>query len=207
MKLVVEGTYMRNTTAVKSALLAIRKDRPEAVIMIGAYEPCAEFIKLARKIGLNAIFLNVSFVGSNALAKALGPAGQGVVVTQVVPFPEDTRIPVVAQYQSALKIANRAAEPGFVSLEGYMVGRLVVAVLGQMEGPVTRQSLLATVTRVGRFELGGVTLTYGPDDNQGMDQVFLTVIKADGSFKAIERLGDERASGGSQAQAVSSKRR
>jgi hypothetical protein len=36
--------------------------------------------------------------------------------------------------------------------------------------------------------LGGVTLSYGPDDNQGMDQVFLTVIQADGSLKPVERL-------------------
>jgi branched-chain amino acid transport system substrate-binding protein len=197
MKLVAEGTYMRNTTAVKSALLAIRKGKPQAVIMIGAYEPCAEFIKLAKKIELNPIFLNVSFVGANALAKALGPAGQGVVVTQVVPFPEDTRIPLVAQYQSALKASNGKAEPGFVSLEGYMVGRLVVEVLSQMDGPVTRRGLLATVTKVGTFDIGGVKLTYGPNDNQGMDQVFLTVIKADGGFKAIERLGGELLSKGS----------
>ena len=33
----------------KSALLAIQKGKPEAVIMVGPYKPCAEFIKLARE--------------------------------------------------------------------------------------------------------------------------------------------------------------
>ena len=58
------------------------------LIMIGAYKPCARFIRLARKYGLDAVFINVSFVGSEALAKELGSDGDGVVVTQVVPPPE-----------------------------------------------------------------------------------------------------------------------
>ncbi len=188
MKLVSEGTYKRNTTAVKTAVLSIRKGKPEAVIMIGAYKPCAEFIKVSKLVGMDPIFLNVSFVGSKALAKELGKHGQGVFVTQVVPFPEDTSIPLVAQYQKAVKASSPGAEPGFVSLEGYMVGRLVLQALKKLGVVVTREALLTTIARVGTFDLGGVTLTYGPDDNQGMDQVFLTVIESDGSFKAVNRL-------------------
>src|SRR4029077_3932449 len=112
------------------ALLAIRKAAPEAVVMGGAYKPCAEFIKLARRLKVNAVFVNISFVGANALAKELGEDGRGEVVTRVGPFPEDTALPLVARYQKALKTANPDAQFGFVSLEGYMVGRLVVEALG-----------------------------------------------------------------------------
>ena len=95
----------------------------------------------------------------------------------------------MAQYQKALKAANPDAQIGFVSLEGYMVGRLVVEALDKVKGPdVTRAGLLSTIKEVGTFDLGGITLSYGPDDNQGMDQVFLTVIQADGSFKPVDRL-------------------
>lgn len=188
MELVAEGTYKRNTTAVKRAVLAIRKGKPEAVIMIGAYKPCAEFIKLARKIGVEAKFLNVSFVGSKALAKELGDAGQGVIVTQVVPFPEDESVPLVARYEEALMAVNPDAEVGFVSLEGYTVGRLAIRVLGELGATVTREGFLDKIAEVRSFDLDGVTLTYGADDNQGMDQVFLTVIQSDGRFKAVDRL-------------------
>jgi branched-chain amino acid transport system substrate-binding protein len=188
MKLVAEATYERNTTAVKMALLAIRKANPEAVVMIGAYKPCAEFIKLARRLKLNPVFVNISFVGADALAKELGEDGKGVVVTQVVPFPGDMSLPLVARYQKALKAANPDAKIGFVSLEGYMVGRLVVEALGKVKGPVTRVGLLSTIKDVGAFDLGGITLSYRPDDNQGMHEVFLTVIQADGSIKPIDRL-------------------
>ncbi len=188
MKPVAEATYERNTTAVKMALLTIRQADPQAVVMIGAYKPCAEFIKLAHVLKINPVFVNISFVDANALAKELGEDGKGVVVTQVVPFPADTSIPLVARYQKALKAANSDAKIGFVSLEGYIVGRLVVEALGKVKGPVARAALLSTIKETGTFDLGGITLTYGPNDNQGMHQVFLTVIQADGSIKPVDRL-------------------
>lgn len=188
LKPVAEGTYMRGTTAVKRALLAIRKGSPQAVVMVGAYKPCAEFIKLAHTIKLDTIFVNISFVGSKALAEELGQDGKGVVVTQVVPLPNDVDIPLVARYQRAMKATNPYAKFGFVSLEGYIVGRLTVEALNRLGNPVTRAGLLSTIRDVGVFDLDGVTLSYGPDDNQGMDRVFVTVIQQDGSFKAVDRL-------------------
>ncbi len=185
LELVAEGTYKRNTVAVKSALLTIRKAKPQAVVMVGAYKPCAAFIKLARKVKMNAKFVNISFVGSKALAKELGQDGEGVIVSQVVPLPSDTSLPVVAAYHKALKAHNPKAEPGFVSLEGYMVGRLVVQALAKIDGEITRKALMDTIMKIGAFDLGGVTLTYGPGDNQGMDRVYMTEIQADGSFKPL----------------------
>jgi ABC-type branched-subunit amino acid transport system substrate-binding protein len=187
LSLVAEGTYKRNTTAVKEALLAIRKADPQAVVMVGAYKPIAEFIKLARKVKMTSTFVNISFVGSDALAKELGPDGEGVVITQVVPFPWDNSIPLVQQYQAALKAHDANAQLGFVSLEGYIVGRIAIAALQKVQGDVTRDAFLKAMN--GSFDLGGMTLTYGAGDNQGLDDVFLTVIQADGTFRAVQRLG------------------
>ena len=96
------GLYPRNTTAVKTALLDLRRGEPEAVIMIGAYQPVAALINWARHVGMDPTFLTVSFVGSNALAGELGAGGEGVYVTQVVPFPTDESLPVVGSYLRAL---------------------------------------------------------------------------------------------------------
>jgi ABC-type branched-subunit amino acid transport system substrate-binding protein len=188
MQLAGEGTFERNTLAVKAALLAIKKIQPDAIIMISPYKPAAEFIKLARQIKLDATFVNISFVGSNALAKELGPAGAGVVITQVVPFPNDAAIPVVGRYQAALKASAPDAEPGFVSLEGYLVGRTIIAALEKVSGDLTRQAVVEAVQKAGTFDLGGFKLAYSPSSNRGSDQVFLTVIQADGSLKAVDHL-------------------
>lgn len=184
--LVAEGTYMRNTTAVKRALLEIRKAEPDAVVIVGAYRPSAEFIRIARGLGLDPLFINISFVGSRALADELGVTGKGVIVSQVVPLPQDTTMPIVADYRRALAGLDPSLEPGFVSLEGYIAGRLVIAALDALGPEVTRQGLLATIRDVGRFDLGGLELTYGPDDNQGLDEVFLTVLDGEGGFGPVE---------------------
>lgn len=187
LELVAEGTYQRNTTAVKSALLEIRKAKPQAVVMVGAYKPIAEFIKLAKKVKLDAEFVNISFVGSKALSAELGDAGEGVIISQVVPFPWDVTVPLVKEYQAALKAKDASAEPGFVSLEGYIVGRLAVMGLEKAGKGVTREGFLDAFWSTGAFDLGGVTLTFGADDNQGMDDVFLTTIQKDGSFAPIDK--------------------
>jgi ABC-type branched-subunit amino acid transport system substrate-binding protein len=188
MTLAAEGTYERNTTAIKGALLAIKKGDPDAVIMIAAYKPAAEFIKLAKQIKLNATFVNISFVGSDALAKELGGAGAGTVITQVVPFPNDASIPVVARYQEALKASAPGEQPGFVSLEGYLVGRTIVAAIEKMNGEPTRKGFVEAVQKSGGFDLGGFKLSYSDSSNRGSDQVYLTVIQPDGSFKAVTHL-------------------
>jgi ABC-type branched-subunit amino acid transport system substrate-binding protein len=188
MQLAGEGTFERNTVAVKTALLNIKKAEPHAVIMISPYKPAAEFIKLARQIKLDVTFVNISFVGSDALAKELGTAGAGVVITQVVPFPRDAATPVVGRYHAALKATSPDAQPGFVSLEGYLVGRAIIAGLEKVDGEPTRKALLEAVQKAGTLDLGGFKLTYSATSNRGSDQVFLTVIQPDGSFKAVDRL-------------------
>ncbi|WP_423925093.1 ABC transporter substrate-binding protein [Candidatus Palauibacter sp.] len=189
IQLVGEAAYMRNTLAVKRGLLDIRAGDPEAVIIIGAYAPVAHFIRWARKIGLDAVFVNISFVGSNALLNELGRQGDGVVVTQVVPFPLDTSVPAVARYQAALRAVDPSAQPGFVSLEGYLAGRLVVETLaaGDPGTLPTRESFLRTLVESGPLDLGGFVVEYGEGDNQGSDLVFLTVIRG-GEFVPVTRL-------------------
>jgi branched-chain amino acid transport system substrate-binding protein len=154
IQLAGEGTFERNTVAVKAALLAIKKVEPQAVIMISPYKPAAEFIKLAKQIKFDATFVNISFVGSDALAKELGPVGAGVVITQVVPFPKDAAIPVVGRYQASLKASVPDAQPGFVSLEGYLVGRAIIAALEKVNGEPTRKALIEAVQKAGTIDLG-----------------------------------------------------
>jgi branched-chain amino acid transport system substrate-binding protein len=187
MTLVASGAFKRNTVAVKSALLDIMKAQPEAVVTVAPYKPVAEFIKLAHQVQLNALFVAISFVGSDSLAKELGKDGAGVIISQVVPSPWDDSLPVVASYQRALTAADATAKPGFVSLEGYVVGRLVVDTLKRMKGEPTREGLLDAIAAA-PFNMGGVTLTYGPAKNQGSDQVFFTILQADGTFKPVTRL-------------------
>jgi branched-chain amino acid transport system substrate-binding protein len=187
MSLVASGAFKRNTTAVKSALLDIMKGEPQAVVTVGPYKPIAEFVKVARAQKLDAVFVAISFVGSDSLAQELGGQGAGVIISQVVPFPWDQALPVAVGYRAAITAVNPNAKPGFVSLEGYLVGRLIVEALKRIPGEPSREALLDMIAKA-PFDLGGVKLSFGPDKNQGSDQVYFTIIQSDGSFKPVQKL-------------------
>ena len=188
---VAVGAYTRNTTAVKTALLDLRAGDPEAVIIIGAYRPVAALVSWARYTGLDPVFMTVSFVGSNALADELGPSGEGVFVTQVVPFPTDDTLPVVAAYHDALSAYAPDAVPGFVSLEGYLAGRLAIAGLERCGRELDRGCFLDGLLRGEAIDIDGFTLRYGDgaSQNQGSDAVFLTVIGSDGRYHPVDSMG------------------
>jgi branched-chain amino acid transport system substrate-binding protein len=193
LELTAEGTFERNTKAVGSALRTIKRAEPEAVVMVGTYGPCAEFIKLAHKRDFNPTFVNISFVGANALAKELGAEGSGVIVSQVVPFPWDISLKVVADYHAAEGAIDPGRTPDFVSLEGYLSGRLVAAAL-EMAGPnPTRAGLLQLINDVGKFDIGGNIMTFGAKSRDAPPRVFLTVIQPDGTFRPVEQLSKETA--------------
>ena len=109
-------------------------------------------------------------------------------MSQVVPFPWETSLKVVADYQAAIKAVDAKAEPEFVSLEGYLVGRLVGAAVDKVGKDITRDGMLKAIKDPGKFDIGGLPMTFSATDNEGLDQVFMTMIQADGSFKAVEKL-------------------
>ncbi|HYR36828.1 MAG TPA: ABC transporter substrate-binding protein [Burkholderiales bacterium] len=108
MKIHSNGTVERNTVKVEEAVKTIHASEPDAIVMVSAYTSCAEFIRQMKKAGSGATFYNVSFVGSKALADALGQEGSGVAISQVVPFPWGTSVPVVKEYQQLAKKAGFA---------------------------------------------------------------------------------------------------
>ena len=187
MEPVAIGLYPRNTTAVRTALLDLRQGDPEAVVLVGAYTPVAALIAWARYLGEDWTFVTISFVGSNALAEELGPAGDGVFVTQVVPFPTDDSLPVVSSYLNALSAHEPGAVPGFVSLEGYLAGRLAVIGLERCGRDLTRTCFLSEILRGDPVDIDGFELSFGTDDNQGSDAVFLTVIR-DGRYVPTDSM-------------------
>jgi branched-chain amino acid transport system substrate-binding protein len=184
MSLVAEGTFKRNTIAIKSALLDIMKGQPQAVVTVGPYKPIAEFIKLARQLKVDAAFVAISFVGSDSLAQELGNQGTGVIISQVVPFPWDKSLRVVTSYQEALAAENQKAKPGFVSLEGYLVGRLAIEALRRIPGEPSREAFLDAIER-SPFDLGGVKLAFDASQNQGSNEVYFTVLQSDGTFRPV----------------------
>jgi ABC-type branched-subunit amino acid transport system substrate-binding protein len=176
---IIHSRYERNTLAVENGLadIILAEHPPRAVIMVGAYGPCAEFIRLAQESHFKAIFLNVSFVGTAPLSQSLGTEGDGVIITQVVPH-YHSDLPLVREYREALRAYDPHAEYSFVSLEGYIVVRILRRALERIEGGFTRDAVVDALENIGEFDIGlGEKLKIGADSHQACYRVWPTILK------------------------------
>ncbi len=183
LKPVATGTVKRNTVDVAGALASILPSKPDLIVEVGTYTEVAAFNQQAIAKGYGGQFANVSFVGSEALAKALGPEGNGVIITQVVPFPFSTVTPLVREYQAAMNAAGHKGDYDFTSLEGYIDAKVLVQALRKAGKTLTRASLMDALDSMGNENLGGFTVHFSPDNHSGSDYVDTTSITASGGFR------------------------
>lgn len=121
------GTVERNTADVDAAVKSILAGKPDAIVQISAYKSCAAFIRAVRKAGFGGTFYNVSFVGTKALAEALGAEARGVVISQVMPYPLSPATPLSGEYLAAGKaVAGDKFEPDYSCIEGYVAAKTLV---------------------------------------------------------------------------------
>jgi branched-chain amino acid transport system substrate-binding protein len=181
MKIHSNGTVERNTVKVEEAAKAIHASQPDAVVMVSAYTSIAAFVREMQKLGSGATFYNVSFVGSKALADALGKDGVGVAISQVVPFPWGTAVPVVKEYQQLGKKAGYT-DYNFSALEGFLSAKVMVEGLRRAGKNPTREGLVDALEKMQDVDLGGFFVSYSPKNRAGSKFVDLTIIGREGKF-------------------------
>jgi ABC-type branched-subunit amino acid transport system substrate-binding protein len=179
------GRYTRNTLDVEDGLATILdpRFRPKAVIMVGTYKPCAKFIKLAKKHGLRALFANVSFVGSADLRKELGEDADGVVITQVVPH-WSGQLPVLEEYRAS------GLDPGFVSLEGFIVGRGYAEIMTKVTSADPREGFVQAAESGATFDLGWGQPRSLSSSAHGLSSAVWPTVIADGEFRQFSNWSE-----------------
>ena len=175
LEVVGTGTYTRNTVAIKSGLASIIEAKPEAVVMVGAYKPIAAFVSEGKAAGLDIVYSTISFTGTEALIEELGDKANGMVISQVVPSPHDASLPVVADFQKALKDAGDT-DITYPKFEGYINGKVLAAGIEKAGADLTRASLTAALESLKDVDLGGMTFSYSADNHQALNKVWLTKI-------------------------------
>ena len=183
---VATGTYIRGTLDVEEGLRKIMAAQAEAVVMIGTYEPCAKFIRLAKERQYSPVFYNVSFVGADELARLLGQIDAKIIVTQVVPPPEvsdsNKELWGAREYLALLKQYYPSDRPNFVSLEGYINAKVLVEGLERAGRELNRETFINAIESIQELDLGIANLlSFSPGDHQGLERVYFTHLQ-DGKF-------------------------
>jgi branched-chain amino acid transport system substrate-binding protein len=181
LQTVALGMVERNTTNVADAVKTINAAQPEATVMISAYTSVAEFVRQMKAAGSVAQFCNVSFVGSTALAEALGADGRGVMIAQVVPFPWSPLTPITKEYLDLVKRAGNV-DVNFSSLEGFISAKVLVEGLRRAGKDLTRAKFITAMESMSDYEIGGFAVRFSPDNHNGSHYVDLSMIGRDGKF-------------------------
>ena len=130
-------------------------------------------------------FMNVSFVGSQALAETLGKDGPGVVISQVVPFPwSSASAAVVGEYSKVMSKAG-INNLNFSSLEGYIDAKIFVEGLRRAGQNLTREKFISALETINMhsYDGGGFDVSFSPSSHNGSKYVDMTVISKDGKFR------------------------
>ena len=185
--------YQRNTIDVDNAVAQLQQPRRvpiKAVVMVPTYRAAAKFIEKTRDLYPDMIYTSVSFVGSTALADELMLLGKkyasGIIVTQVVPAVEG-HSSLVLDYKSALTKYFPGQEPDYVSLEGYVDAKILVAALHRNGRELDTERLVATLEDLQDFDIGlGTPVTFSRSEHQGVHKVWGTQLDADGHYQPID---------------------
>jgi branched-chain amino acid transport system substrate-binding protein len=200
LKMVGEATYRRGTSytaSMKEHVDILRNSKADVVLSIGAYQACAALIRDARDAGWDVPIANVSFVGSENMLDLLLETGKNsgtdytgnLINSQVVPCYHDLTIPAVSEYRQMMvrynplpprELLTEVCQPrlqSFVSLEGFLNAKLLVAILKKMAPPFERRRLRQAAESMDDIDLGiGVPVSFGPGRHQAMDKVYYTEV-------------------------------
>lgn len=179
---VATATVERNSADVTAAIDKLIAAKPDAVVQISAYTAAAAFVRGARKAGFGGSFYNVSFVGTQALADALGKDGTGVVVSQVVPSPYQPSRQITREFLDAIKKGGDKVQANYSSLEGYLAARVFAVGLRQAQasGKITRESFIAGTESIGNQLISGFPVSFGASSHAASKFVEKSMLTGDG---------------------------
>ena len=179
LKPVAAVSVENNASDAASATTTLLGAQPDALVLGLAGKPTIEVIKSVNQSrkGLQMYALSVLATAGNL--KTLGADGTGVAISQVVPFPTNSTMPLVREYQQAMKAAG-ASDFSHLSLEGYINAKVVAEGLRRAGKNLTREALIASLQGTRNLDLGGMEVSFGKGGTSASRFVELTVINSQG---------------------------
>jgi len=165
------GVYTRNKIEVLPGYSSLKRWESKSghkcrlVVTVGAYGPVAHFARVSRHVHEQWVISAVSFTGADNVLADLKKyhAVDRFLMTQVVPM-LDSQLPIVTEAKAKL-----GRDFGYVSLEGYIVGRMLVRILRDVPGELTRDAFMKQVSK-SNFDLGGIPIDFRKG-NQGSNLI------------------------------------
>jgi branched-chain amino acid transport system substrate-binding protein len=163
-----------------AAAAEIIKANPQALIIVSSSKNTIDVIKAIRAQGGTMQIMTLSNNSAQTFAKDLGPAGVGVIVTQITPAPHLVSTLLGREFKVAA--AATGATMSYAAMEGFVAAKVLVEGLQRAGRKLTREGLVRALESIRQQDLGGLMVSYSPADHTGSEFVELTMIGKDGNF-------------------------
>ena len=160
----------------------LAKADAQAVLIIASGSAVVDANNAIRAAGSAAQIVTLSNNASAGFIKSLGANARGVIVTQVYPNERAVTYPMVKEAQELAR-AKGLGDISPAMLEGYAAAKVLVEGLKRAGPKPTREKVQVALESLRKFDLGGLEITYGPDDHTGLDFADLSIIGTDGKFR------------------------
>jgi branched-chain amino acid transport system substrate-binding protein len=172
--------FDRKAADIASSVPEVKRENPDAIVLVGAGQAVAAGIDALRRNGVTAPIATVSNNASTGFIKTLGPNAAGVMVSQVFPDERVASVPLAREASRLAHKKNLQLTPAM--MEGFAAAKVTVEALRRCAGPCSRADLLRALETLD-FDLGGVRLAYSPASHSGLDFTDLSIIDKSGMFR------------------------
>ncbi|MEO6319529.1 MAG: hypothetical protein ABJA84_10625 [Polaromonas sp.] len=138
---------------------------PAVLLFVGGTPELAQFTQGLEKQSRQRYLMALADVNLQTLLQMGAARNTPVIATQPVPM-TNASVPVVRQYREMLaRLFDEA--PTSLSLAGFIAARYTFEVLNEMEGPLTRQTALASFQRRASLNIGGFRISFNAQRRSG----------------------------------------
>ena len=184
MQAVAKGAYDRaKPEEIDAAVTAIAAANPDAIIMVAVNRASAAFIKKMRAQGSKARLFSISVVNFKELLKNAGEENaRGIGISQVMPFPYSTLVPVAREFQSLMAKYQPDKVVSYASMESFIAAKILVEAIRRSGADPTRAKVISQLEKMSSYDVGGFKVSFSPTNRVGSKFVEVTVIGRDGKL-------------------------
>ncbi len=153
---------------------------PQALVIIGSALTTADIIKKVRAQSASLRLMTLSNNASQSFVDALGNAGHGVMMSQIMPSPSTLSNLLGKEFK--IMAAANGVSASYAAMEGFVGAKVLVEGLKRSGKNLSREGLIKALESIHKFDLGGLMVNYGEQDHSGSEFVELTMISKSGKF-------------------------
>ncbi len=176
--LVATALVPANGDKLDAALKEVQKQSPQAIVLVSLSGTTANAIRKLRKSGYAGSFMAFSIVGIDPLYATLGKDIGGIVISQVVPSPRPSAIPIVKEYLAA--VDNSDQNPSYEGLEGFIAAKAAGEAVKRAGRGFNTAGLMRVMSGMTDYDVGGFRINLRPGLGDSVRNIDLISISADG---------------------------